>query len=324
MFEGTFTITLVSIIALSVIVVIMRGRLVDRCLKDFKNHKVILETLDGNIIKGNIDVRNNGVELVYEMQKTDDFIVENSYIMYSSEYGNIYSITRYLEEMTKRQSERRALELHWSYHPGFLRKIFRGIRNWINTIRDTVIKIMQLFIGAKGLTGAEALGQTQTQYATQLGEEIMGRIGTAYDPMLEKHIGQKVVVEVKRENKTVKYSGILKCYTAEFIELMDVNYNYRFLFKIANGIKENTHDGFMVELGGNTLRMQNSGARPVNVVKMVSGGVTVEPKIFIQQNKKVEFPFDGNPNDLTIYCEAIRLADLIMPRLNCIVRHSSE
>jgi hypothetical protein len=41
---------------------------------------------------------------------------------------------------------------------------------------------------------------------------------------LEKYIGHKVVLELIRGDKLLEYCGVLKDYTAEFVEIMDVNY----------------------------------------------------------------------------------------------------
>ncbi len=55
-------------------------------------------------------------------------------------------------------------------------------------------------------------------------EGLIGFAGTAYEPIFEKHIGSKVVLEFYNEDKTWFFPGILKDYTSEFIELMDVDY----------------------------------------------------------------------------------------------------
>ncbi|MHC4623170.1 MAG: hypothetical protein ACYS4W_04640 [Planctomycetota bacterium] len=41
---------------------------------------------------------------------------------------------------------------------------------------------------------------------------------------MEKYIGHKVVLELIRGDKLLEYCGVLKDYTAEFVEIMDVNY----------------------------------------------------------------------------------------------------
>jgi len=54
--------------------------------------------------------------------------------------------------------------------------------------------------------------------------ELMASAGTSFEPLLERYIGRKVVLEMMKGDKIFEYCGVLKEYTAEFIEIMDVNY----------------------------------------------------------------------------------------------------
>ncbi len=51
-----------------------------------------------------------------------------------------------------------------------------------------------------------------------------GSIGASYEPLLEKYIGRKVVLEMIKGDNILEYGGVLKDYTGEFIEIMDVDY----------------------------------------------------------------------------------------------------
>jgi hypothetical protein len=55
-------------------------------------------------------------------------------------------------------------------------------------------------------------------------QELMTSAGTSFEPLLERYIGHKVVLEMIKGDKIFEYCGVLKEYTAEFIEIMDVNY----------------------------------------------------------------------------------------------------
>ncbi len=65
---------------------------------------------------------------------------------------------------------------------------------------------------------------TQDKYVTQMKKELIGSVGTAFEPLLERYIGHKVVLEMIKGDKIIEHCGVLKEYTADFIELMDVNY----------------------------------------------------------------------------------------------------
>ena len=52
-------------------------------------------------------------------------------------------------------------------------------------------------------------------------------MGTSFDPLLERHIGKRVILEFKKAAKIVGYSGVLKDYTVKFVEVMDVGYRIK-------------------------------------------------------------------------------------------------
>lgn len=55
----------------------------------------------------------------------------------------------------------------------------------------------------------------------------MGSVATSYEPLLEKYIGHKVVLEIIKGDKIVEYPGVLKDYTADFIAILDANYQIK-------------------------------------------------------------------------------------------------
>ncbi len=65
---------------------------------------------------------------------------------------------------------------------------------------------------------------SQDKYVTQMKQELIGAVGTSFEPLLEKYIGRKVVLELTKADKIFECCGVLKDYTAEFIEIMDVDY----------------------------------------------------------------------------------------------------
>jgi len=59
---------------------------------------------------------------------------------------------------------------------------------------------------------------------SQIQKQLIPGAGTAFEPLLEKYIGKKVVMRMLRREKSIEYSGILKDYTTDFIEILDVEY----------------------------------------------------------------------------------------------------
>jgi len=88
-----------------------------------------------------------------------------------------------------------------------------------------VMEVLNMLIShAKRVTPAGAVLTSQDKYVSRMKQELVGSAGTSFEPLLEKYIGSKVVLELLQGDKIFEYCGVLKDYTAEFVEVMDVDY----------------------------------------------------------------------------------------------------
>ena len=219
-------ITIIFIILATGVGAFIRRRTRDKCLKDFRNNMVTLEETSGKTVWGRLNVENTGLEFVYPTRYKDkEGHDETSYILYKYEYPNIAALVRYHDQLSETNKRRRQKELQKTYHPTFLRRLKRKIKNVFKTVRDSVMEVINLLMSqAKKATPAGAVLTSQDKYVSQMKQELMGSVGTSYEPLLERYIGRKVVLELIRGDKVFEYPGVLKDYTAEFIEVMDVDY----------------------------------------------------------------------------------------------------
>ena len=220
------TLTLIFIILSALVGMFLRGRARDACLRDFSGSPVTVERVAGAPVYGRLHVEATGLELLYAAPHADEQgHVETSYLFYKHEFANIQSMARYLDELSVAQQHARGCELKRTWHPSWLRRTRRRLRNLSNTLRDSVADIANLVVGRAKTTrmGGSLLGQ-QGKYVTKIQQGVLGATATAYEPLLERHIGHKVVLEMARNNQIEEFCGVLKEYTAEFIEIMDVEY----------------------------------------------------------------------------------------------------
>ncbi len=219
-------ITIIFIIIAAGIGAFVRRRSRDKCLVDLEGFTSTLEDATGKSIWGRLRVENTGLEFVYPQPHKDaDGHDETSYILYKHEYGAIAAVVRYHDQLSEANKTRRENELKRTYHPGSWRKTKRSILNIFRTIRDSVLEIVNLLISqAKKASPAGKVLSSQDKYVTQMQSELVGSVGTSFEPLLEQYIGHKVVLEMTRKDKRTEYCGVLKEYTAEFVEIMDVNY----------------------------------------------------------------------------------------------------
>ena len=198
----------------------------DKCLRDFERNMVTLEDKGGRAVWGKLRVENTGLEFIYpEKQKDEDGHFEASFILYKHEFDHISAVMRYLDELTDANKKKRQNQLERTYHPSLPRRLKRKLANIFKTVRDSVAEVISLLMSqAKKAGPVRGVLTTQDKYVSQMKAELIGSVGTSYEPLLERYIGHKVVLEVIRGEKIHEHCGVLKDYTADFIEIMDVDY----------------------------------------------------------------------------------------------------
>ncbi|MHC4175793.1 MAG: hypothetical protein ACYST5_23020 [Planctomycetota bacterium] len=227
--ESATAITILFIIFAAGVAAFVRKRSRDKCLKDFSQNMVTLEETSGKTIWGKLRVENTGLEFVYpKKHKDEEGHDETSYILYKYEYPNIGALIRFHDELSERNKKEREKELKKTYHPTLLRRLKRKVKNVFKTIRDSVMEIVNLLMSqAKKATPAGAVLTSQDKYVSQMKQELVGSVGASFEPLLERYIGHKVVLDLIKGDKLFEYCGVLKEYTAEFVEIMDVNYKVK-------------------------------------------------------------------------------------------------
>jgi len=222
----TMTITIIFIVVATVLGIFLKGRSRDRCLKDFARYMITLENKAGKSIWGTLRVETTGLELTYPEKHTNsDGNINVSYILYKSEFGTIQALVRLHEQLTDPNKKHREKTLKQTYHPSIFRRMRRNVRNFFNTVRDSVMEISTLLIGqAKKSAAMGKMISSQDKHVSRMQKDVVSSTGTAFEPLMERHIGRRVVLELKRGDQWVEYSGVLKDYTAEFVEILDVDY----------------------------------------------------------------------------------------------------
>jgi small nuclear ribonucleoprotein (snRNP)-like protein len=225
----TFAITIIFIVLATVVAAFVRGRSRDKCLKDFEQNIVTLEETDGKIIWGKLRVENTGLEFVYpDKHKDKQGHDETSYMLYKYEYPKIAALICFHDQLSEPNKKKREKKLKKTYHPTLLRRLKRKVLNVFRTVKDSVMEVLNMLISqAKRAAPAGTVLSSQDKYVSQIKQELMSSVGTSFEPLLERYIGHKVVVELAKGDKIFEYPGVLKEYTAEFIEIMDVNYKVK-------------------------------------------------------------------------------------------------
>ena len=141
------------------------------------------------------------------------------------EYSSIDALVRYHAHLDEAGKTAREQELRDTYHPTTFKRLKRATWNTLKTVRDSLLEFIdRILSAAKRATPAGAVLTAQDKYVSKMKQDLAGSIGTSFEPLVEKYIGQRVVVDVINGEEVLQRSGILKDYTAEFIEILDVDY----------------------------------------------------------------------------------------------------
>lgn len=223
----TLTITILFIIFSTFVGLIFKRIHRDKCLKDFNSQMVTLEDMDGKSIWGKLRIESTGMELVYREKHQDaKGHVEGSYILYKFEYPKIQALVRFHDDLSESDKKARQKDIEQTHHPKLFRRMGRKVLNGLKTVRDAFAEVVNLMVSKAKKSGSVGSTLTsQDKYVSQIKQDLLGSVGTSYEPLLERYIGAKVVLELVKSGKVVEYSGVLKDYTAEFVEVMDVDYN---------------------------------------------------------------------------------------------------
>jgi len=335
-FSGSnmFFLSILGLFVATLVGLIFKAFSRDRCLKDFAGFPITLELTDGQSASGRCSLHSNGLELLYDEVSQKEDYPEASFLLYKGEYGKIFALRRYHDNLTEEMKKARGRILQKTYHPRFFSRLKRRLRNLISSVKDTILEAFNMAFGQmRARYGQAAVMKTQDRYLRQIGTEAISSAATSYDALLERQIGSKVVVEVTAPDKSKRFfTGIFKEYTAGFLEIMDVEAKEDFSIDFSLG-GEKSESGLSLVFSEQQLAVSNHNPFTVRIRELIQKipQEGVEPKevsqemdIELEPGERAELELLPQATNLTIKAVRERTSDIVFPRAFSIVRHRSE
>ena len=225
-----FYLTLLFIFLTAIITTVFTKWARDKCAKFFHGYHVTLERSRGQTIWGQLKVFSSGVEVVYDHPFVDARDrKKTSYMLYGPEMEQqLLSLLRYHDELGPEQQRRRTQQIRATFNPGPLRRLWRGVRNFVNTLRDAFNAAIGAVVSQYQRVNPASVFVAQSSQVTQISQTLLGRFANAYEPLLEQYIGRPVILDVADpidpNNSTVEYTGYLADYTQQFIAVFNVEH----------------------------------------------------------------------------------------------------
>lgn len=326
MFDPALLATLLIVVVGIMIGGYFNGRRKDRCLADFEGYQVTLERMDGRLMWGRLSLEATGLELEYVSDVQDEHHIETSYVLYKDEYPHLQAIYRYVDEMDAERWAERERELEQSFHPGFWQRFRRRSRNFLNLVSDSLGQAIAVIVGQVRGPAGRFITDASAKYLDDLGKNIIGYVGTKYDPLLERYVGTQVVVEVTEDNVVYEHVGVLKDYTSDFLEILDVHYPNRSAFRLRDDQDKIEDRHILLERHGDAVRVRNVGEHSFLVQHLYVGGESQAVNAVLDKDDELvlHLPPGTASAGLELDAKVIRHLDWILPRSHALIRHKAE
>jgi len=326
--DSLFWYTLLFIFISALVGTFLNSRQKDRCLIDFEKFQVTIEETDGDLAWGTLNVYFTGIEVQYPSpQRDNDGHIECSYIIYKEQYSSIQGIYRYHDALSEKNQKAREISIRKTYHPHPFRRLRRHLRNILNTFKDSILQSIGLIVGqAQKANPKSTILKTQDKRITSLTQDIIQVTANAYEPILEKYIGKRVVLDVNKGGQEIEHSGILKEYTYEFIEVLDIMSKERKALELNPESDQILRDfGMQVTREDLHFIIENRGSIPMYLRGLESPTFHKDLNVICTPGATVDFCIEKEIRDkITLSFEIARRMDAIIPRSHCLVRHSGE
>ena len=331
MLDQLFFLT-VLLVFLVVLTSIWLQRKRDGCLLSLHGSEIKLLMDDGVAHEGVLTVYHTGLEINFKSPMSEDGIDRFSRLILQPELKSIVSIARYPHLMTNDEIKTRDRQIRKSWHPSAFSKACRKGRNILNLLGDAFHQSLSLFLGRLKQLNGTGLG-TQQDKLQKIGSSMIDLAANAYEPILEPWIGHRIVVEGP---EGITLTGILKDYSALWIELLDVSETEQYVMDTSqvqkiggiefSAVPNEAPHGSVPKT--DTIQLFNTNPWSVWVLDVELSAEKRTIKQEIPANKQIRIDLSPaeviDSNSLKISFQSCKKADICLPRAFFIPRYGAE
>jgi len=307
-----FVATILVIFSITLVISYVKSTIRDRCLKDFNKFSVVVLLKNGKSVWGRMKLKSSGFILEYSQPYDNISHFEHGFIIYRNEFSTFFGVFRMLSELSDKEQKLRKIKKDIAIFKPLL-WLKKKTRNFFAAVRDAFVDTFSMFLGKYGAKSS-LISQNQ-KYVKNLGTTVIDYIGNSYDPILEELIGKRVVYEILQENIWREYTGTLKNYSKDFLEILDTEIPLRITLKLRENQKSVTYFNIEIVRKGNQITVKN---KRDNSVKLISSDKC------IQLNPEQEIKVSSEKTEDTFLIEFFEKVDGIFPRSEAVVRHLAE
>lgn len=328
--DDAFWLTILLVFLITVVGAILRRMRRDRCLRLFDDDHVTFLPETRPIAWGDLDVASSGIEIRFDAESRDTLrrFSKTSALIFEDELAELVALTRSVRGLTEAEQRKRRRQIRVRVQPSLWRRIVRVIRNFINMIADAIARAMGMLIGRFTRGGAtQAAVQSQQGEIVGVGQTVVSIVGNSYEPLLERHIGQPVVLELAATRATppalIELPGFLMEYSERFLAICQPDQTpfESFELEIAPGDEPLERPGVRLEAGETHVQIHCTAQDVLVVRKVHRAGGAVDLDLAMVFGRSLRLRHGGAP--VHIQLERTHGVDLVCLRARGRIRFGS-
>ncbi|MGV3774446.1 MAG: hypothetical protein ACO1QB_16215 [Verrucomicrobiales bacterium] len=223
--DSALWIPLAALFISALVGALVRRHTKDSCMKVINGSFVFVLLKGGKWIWGNLIVYSNTLEVQYPQPKAFNHSFQKmSYVFFEHELESIHAIIRPSPKEDSTEHADWLREIERLQKPSLARRLSRKVRNTFNMLRDAFAQSITMIFGAVKKKTALAKAPIGDDKVGEVGKSLISVIPNSYEPVLEKYLGQYVVVETIQDKMTYEHAGVLQEYTAKYVLVRDVEF----------------------------------------------------------------------------------------------------
>ena len=201
----------------------MKRRARDHCLKRLDGTRVILPDLNGKWQHGEVKIFAQGIELIFPSTKAKSFGDIQSLVIHPNEVDKIPFFIRPAPDVDTRAGVKWAKELERIRNPSFKHRVYRTILNFYNMLRDAFGQAAQTIMGAMSKDSTVGKVKNSDKRMNEIGSGLTELVPNAWEPILEKYRGRRILIERKTPEGFVNEAGVLEDYSSRYLLVRQVS-----------------------------------------------------------------------------------------------------
>lgn len=322
--EQAFGLTILLIFLLALLGVLFKQWHKDKCLKLLHGFHVCYANTAGRVVWGDLKVYSKGIELDFDApHHSEPEITKTSVLVYETQMADCLAICRDTRGLSAKAKRKREKQIKRSFRPGPIRRTVRWSQNLINTFRDAFNKSLNALIGQMTQSRQDGVIANQSEEMLEIGDTLLGVAGNAYEPILERHIGQPVILELNNPASppapSVEIPGYLVDYTGKYLAVFNVEHRGFGSEEINIADEKISRPGYTAELINGRLRVTCLGPDFLCVLSIQSETHYSEPNVVLPQGAKLELSM-ADVAKVNLVVEQTRRVDVVCPRSQATIR----